>query len=353
ASARIFRRPIQDTRHYPPRRYPRFLPPLWSQSQRVERGKSVPLCGREPRAHPRAVGKSFGARAGRRAHALARSPPRRAQGTSALAAGRINVPPPQTALPRWCGNLDQFRNLRFRERRLQISRCHRVLHDRVKPDDLVRYEHILREELVAQALRDTFRYAGKFGETLERGGIGIHPVDALAISLHEASEDVLTLLQCIRVGNEHADRVAPDPRNGGGSRHNTGFALFHGVDPEWRLSPADIDATGDDLIEGRDSASNCRRPRLEAVLLDQVEHVVLAGGVVGPISDGLAVDILDRFDRRGSLDVPIVGGAGRARPDHPQRRALAIGPQHADRTDVHSHVAAARPHRRFALPITR
>src|SRR5262249_61225666 len=95
------------------------------------------------------------------------------------------------------------------------------------------------------------------------------------------------------------------------------------------------------------------RSRLETVLLDQVEHVVFAGGVVSPISDGLAVDVLDRFDRRGSLDVPIGGGARRARPDDAQRGALSKGTQHADRTDVHSHVAAARRYRRLDLSVTR
>src|SRR5262249_57437092 len=99
------------------------------------------------------------------------------------------------------------------------------------------------KDLVARALGDTFRYAGELGVTLERGGIGIHPVDALAIGPHEASEHILTLLQHIRVGNEHTDRVAPDRGNVGCSRHNTDFAFLHGVDPQWRLTPPHIHPT--------------------------------------------------------------------------------------------------------------
>src|SRR5258708_8491918 len=253
--------PLRDQRAPRPRRYPRLLPALWSESQRVERGKSVTLRGREPRAHPRAVGKSFGTRAGRRAHALARPPPRRAQGTSTLAADRLKASSSRTELARRCGNLDQFGNLRFRKRRLERMRSHGLFDDRVKTDDLVRREHLLREEL-AQALGDTFRYAGELRVALERGGIGIHPVDSLPIGLHEPTKHSLSLLQRIRVSNEHADRVAPDRGNVGCSRHNTDFAFLDGIDPEWRLRPADIDATRHDLIEARGRSPDYRRPGL-------------------------------------------------------------------------------------------
>ena len=87
-------------------------------------------------------------------------------------------------------------------------------------------------------------------------------------------------------------------------------------------------------------------------MLDEVEHVVPTGRVTGPVSDGLAVDVLDRLDGRVCLHIPIIGSAGHIRPDHPHRGAFGVGAQHSDRANAHSHVGAARRDGRFDLAIS-
>src|SRR6516225_5835246 len=89
------------------------------------------------------------------------------------------------------GNLDQLADLPFRQGRLQISRGYRLLHDRIETDDPVRRQHVLREEFIAQPLSESFRYASELGVTFERVRAGIHPVDGLAIGLHEACKNIL------------------------------------------------------------------------------------------------------------------------------------------------------------------
>src|SRR6516164_10943018 len=89
------------------------------------------------------------------------------------------------------GNLDQLADLPFRQWRLQISRGYRLLNDRIESDDPVRRQHVLREEFIAQALGESFRYARELGVTFERVRAGIHPVNGLAIGLHEAGKNIL------------------------------------------------------------------------------------------------------------------------------------------------------------------
>src|SRR5712692_2347909 len=66
--------------------------------------------------------------------------------------------------------------------------------------------------------------------------------------------------------------------------------------------------------------------------------------------DGVAVGILERFDRRGRLGVPVVRGAGGLGADDAHRRALGKGRHGALGADREAHIGAAGDHRlqRFA-----
>src|SRR5262249_56198158 len=88
-------------------------------------------------------------------------------------------------------NLNQFADLPFRQWRLKISRGYRLLHDGIETDDLVRRQHVLGEEFIAQALGESFRYASELGVTFEHVRGGIHPVNGLAIGLQEACKRIL------------------------------------------------------------------------------------------------------------------------------------------------------------------
>src|SRR5262249_38933276 len=137
----------------------------------------------------------------------------------------------------------QLGSVRCRDRGADVSRCDRVFHDGIETDVFIRREQLLREELIAQALGNALRYAGELSVTLESSRVGIHPIDGLAIGLHEASKDILALLQRILIGNEHADRITADRGNVACSRDHPDLAFLDGIDPEWRLRPADIDVT--------------------------------------------------------------------------------------------------------------
>src|SRR5215469_12491193 len=154
------------------------------------------------------------------------------------------------------GNLDQLADLPFRQWRLQISRGYRLLHDRVETDDPVRRQHLLLEEFIAQALSESFRYARELGVTFERVRAGIHPVNGLAIGLHEACKNILAFLQRVHIGNQHADGVASDGANVACSRHNTDLPLLDGLHPKWGLCPANVDAAPP-IAVGRALSPNC------------------------------------------------------------------------------------------------
>src|SRR5262249_36771339 len=159
-------------------------------------------------------------------------------------------------------------------------------------------QHLLREEFIAQALGESFRYASELGVTFERVRAGIHPVNGLAIGLHEACKNILAFLQRVRIGNQHADGVAPDGANVACSRHNTDFPLPEGLPPNGGLCPANVAAPRHPLVERRRGSPYCGRSCLKPELFDEVEHIVPAEWIARPISDGLAIDVLDRLDWR-------------------------------------------------------
>src|SRR5262249_3899542 len=107
-------------------------------------------------------------------------------------------------------NLNQFGDLPLRQGRLNISRGYRLFHDRIETDDPVRRQHVLGEELIAQALSESFRYASELGVTFECSRVGIHPVNGLAIGLHETRNNILAFLQRVDIGVTDSDRVASD-----------------------------------------------------------------------------------------------------------------------------------------------
>ena len=62
----------------------------------------------------------------------------------------------------------------------------------------------------------------------------------VSVGLHEAGKDILALLQRIRIGDEHPDRIATDGGNVRCSRHDPDLALLDGIDAEWRLCPPNV-----------------------------------------------------------------------------------------------------------------
>src|SRR5262249_42563037 len=214
--------------------------------------------------------------------------------TLAAMRDRFHGPPNYSApLAHGRRNLNQFCDLRFRQWRLNIPRGYRLFHDRIETDDPVRRQHVLGVEFIAQAPGESFRYASELGVAFERRGIGIHPVNGLAIGLHKACKNILAFLQSVHIGDHDADGVASDGGNVACSRHDADFSLLDGLEPEWGLCPANVDVTRHHLVERRCRSPYRRWSRLKAELFDEVEHVVPTGRVTGPIGDGLAVDVLD------------------------------------------------------------
>src|SRR5262249_48207381 len=135
-------------------------------------------------------------------------------------------------------------------------------------------------------------------------------------------------------------------------RHNTNFPLLDGLHPKWGLRPTNVDVTRHHLVKRRRGSPYCRWSRLKPELFDEVEHIVPAGWIARPISDGLAIDVLDRLDWRIRLIIRIIAVTGRTRPDHPHRGAFGVGAQHSDRANAPSHIGVARRNGRFDLPIS-
>src|SRR5690242_12074467 len=87
--------------------------------------------------------------------------------------------------------LDQLGQLFFGERGGGVLERDCVVDDRVEAHDAIGIDRFLRKEAVARALGGRFGNADEIGVDLERARIGIHPVDRLAVRLHEAVDQRL------------------------------------------------------------------------------------------------------------------------------------------------------------------
>src|SRR5436309_7859224 len=134
-------------------------------------------------------------------------------------------------------NLDQLGQLFFGERRGRVLERDCVVDDRVQAHDAIGVDRFLRKETVARALGGRFRDADEIGVDLERARIGIHPVDRLAVRLHEAVDQCLLRLKRLCVGDQKAHRLALEDRRVVAARDHADLSLVLLLQPERRRSP--------------------------------------------------------------------------------------------------------------------
>src|SRR5262249_34194716 len=83
------------------------------------------------------------------------------------------------------------------------------------------------------------------------------------------------------------------------------------------------------------------RLRLDVELVDEGADDAVRRGAVGGERDGVPVGgVLERFDRRGGLGVPVVRGAGRLSADDAHRRALGEGRDRAECANREAEIGA-------------
>src|SRR5260370_40627401 len=150
-------------------------------------------------------------------------------------------------------NTDQLRELLARQRRGSVFEPDRIGVDGIDADDGVGIERGLGIEAVASTAYGRFADPHERGIVPEALGIGVHPVDGLAIAPHEAIDRRLSRLQSRRIGDEDPDGLVLERSRIVAVGDDADFPLVDEVEAEGRPRPAYVDLGGHHLRQ-------CRRP---------------------------------------------------------------------------------------------
>src|SRR5437773_2063658 len=185
------------------------------------------------------------------------------------------------------GYLDQLRELLLAQRRGSVLERDRVLDDCLEPDDPVGIDGCLREEIVADPFGHVDRDADEFSIDSERSRIvRVEPVDRLPVSCHETIDDVLSVLQRSRVGDEESNGLPLESCRVVTRCDDPDLALVELLQSERRRRPSDVDihAAGDDRLLRFPAALCPQHLKVETVLLEDAAALTHLGDRRVPIA---------------------------------------------------------------------
>src|SRR6266478_9952171 len=138
-------------------------------------------------------------------------------------------------------NLDHLLDLRRRERPCGEPVLERIRQHEVEPANFVRPQRCFGKVLVADLRHQLVAHVRKCLVHLQCGRVRIHPVDGVAIALHEARNGVATLAKHLRVRHADAHRlIGPGPDFAAPGDH-ADLALLDAIEAERCGAAAAVD----------------------------------------------------------------------------------------------------------------
>src|SRR5262245_995528 len=240
-------------------------------------------------------------------------------------------------------DLDELGELLLAQRRIDEFELDGVALDAVDVLHLVGLHRRLRMKFLDRVGDHALVELHLLGIELDRLGIGVHPVDRLAVALDETHDRVALVLKRVGVDDDGAHRLPAQRRHVAAADEDADLALLELLHAERRRGPADVDLAGHDLGHRPGRAPGRRRLGLDAELVGEGENEVVRARAAGGIGDRVAGgDVLDRLERRIRLHVPIeIAGSGEGRQQDVHRRAARESAHDAGDANAGAEIGAA------------
>src|SRR5258708_28532834 len=194
-------------------------------------------------------------------------------------------------------NLDHLLDLRRRERPCGEPVLERIRQHQVEPANFVRPQRRFGKILVADLRHQFVAHVGKCLVHLQRGRVRIHPVEGVAIALHEARNGVATLAKHLRIRHADAHRLIGAGLDFAAQGDHADLAFLDEIESEWRGAAADVDLPRHRHCQGGWMSAGGNRARVNLVLVEKRKQRGVARRAVLGIADGLAGPIGKRLDR--------------------------------------------------------
>src|SRR5260370_1813823 len=163
-------------------------------------------------------------------------------------------------------NLDHLLDLRRRERPCDEPVLERIRQHQVEPANFVRPQRRFRKILVADLRHQLVAHVGKCLVHLQRGRVRIHPVEGVAIALHEACNGVAALAKHLRIRHADAHRLIGPGLDFAAPGDHADLALLDEIKAEWSGAAADVDLPRHRHRQGGWVSAGGNRARVDLVL---------------------------------------------------------------------------------------